>query len=579
MKINNFLVGASALLALGVLASCSSEADVQAPTNEEQIGDRYMAIRLINPANTGTRGLANDTPAEFEVGTDKENALDAETTRFYFFTEEGQPFTLAAANVTGDVSYTNMVKPTVINANLNKGDEAGIANAVLVLGKTNPEAPYVGKTPTYVICVANLDNEAAFEALANIDMYDLSLKNVSSDRDQATENWQAKKFKMSNSVYAKETTGNAFSEEYGSAAGSETAMRKVMATKIETSNIASSPTLAQNNPVQIYIERLASKVRVKGLGVYESKEVKNGTTQKAEYDFVTETVDDDNETVQPRTLYVNLLGWRLVNRQSQARLFKNIDATADYFQGWNSPEFHRSYWAVTPGNANYLRSTTYDIYTAANTWFDNYDENSKDVNVAYTLPSTYWQPTGKTDEATGKVITTPLLDRTANSTAIVIKAQVTSDSEGKNPVNFVRWAGQYYDYETFQKVVFNAYEIEQKETNLTYADVHLVKQDGKNLYDVYVGTEFKYNRFVDVQWWNDGMTSYYLNIQHAVKADGTPLFGVVRNHIYENEIEAVVGLGVPGNDRKNPDPEDESYVACRLTVLDWRVISNKITLE
>lgn len=104
------IYGAMAFAAFG-LASCSSDEPVNNGTTVTD-ADSYMYVRLTSVGNNGTRaentGLQD---ADFEDGKGKENDLEASNVRFYFFDKDGNPFTLAAANVDGTVSNTNMVTP------------------------------------------------------------------------------------------------------------------------------------------------------------------------------------------------------------------------------------------------------------------------------------------------------------------------------------------------------------------------------------------------------------------------------------------------------------------------------------
>ena len=56
------------------------------------------------------------------------------------------------------------------------------------------------------------------------------------------------------------------------------------------------------------------------------------------------------------------------------------------------------------------------------------------------------------------------------------------------------------------------------------------------------------------------------------------LTGVVRNHIYDYVIDGIVGLGTPGNETENPKVI-ESYLAAHVRILNWRTVSNTVTLE
>lgn len=92
--------------------------------------------------------------------------------------------------------------------------------------------------------------------------------------------------------------------------------------------------------------------------------------------------------------------------------------------------------------------------------------------------------------------------------------------------------------------------------------------------------------------WRDGKTYYYLDLKHlnvnpdadANKTKGG--YGVVRNHIYEVELNTIFGLGTPV---LIPDEEieiipqkptpDAFYLGARINILSWRVVANKVGLD
>lgn len=80
--------------------------------------------------------------------------------------------------------------------------------------------------------------------------------------------------------------------------------------------------------------------------------------------------------------------------------------------------------------------------------------------------------------------------------------------------------------------------------------------------------------------WKDGYTYYYFDINHF----GDKI-GVVRNHIYDADIQTLAGLGTPVY---NPDeiiyPEkpvdtDDSFIAARINILSWRVVNSDININ
>ena len=83
---------------------------------------------------------------------------------------------------------------------------------------------------------------------------------------------------------------------------------------------------------------------------------------------------------------------------------------------------------------------------------------------------------------------------------------------------------------------------------------------------------------------NGGRTYYYTPIKHLGKKDYPAEYGVVRNHSYQVEISSIKGFGTPVY---NPDTEitpvlpsdDKTYLAAKISVLSWRVVSKKVDLD
>ena len=72
---------------------------------------------------------------------------------------------------------------------------------------------------------------------------------------------------------------------------------------------------------------------------------------------------------------------------------------------------------------------------------------------------------------------------------------------------------------------------------------------------------------------------YYLPIAH-----NSDVNGLVRNHVYQMNINGITGLGTPVYDPKKlitPEKptEDESYISAEIKVLSWKVVNNNVTLN
>ena len=81
------------------------------------------------------------------------------------------------------------------------------------------------------------------------------------------------------------------------------------------------------------------------------------------------------------------------------------------------------------------------------------------------------------------------------------------------------------------------------------------------------------------------MTYYFTDIQHLGTPGSTAEFGIVRNHSYVVNINAIVGLGTPVYDAFNEidepvKPTDtESFISAKINVLSWRLVDNNVTLN
>ena len=537
-------------LAAMMFSSCSSdEPTVDNPA--DQTGNKYMSVKI--------RNVGGSRAESYEVGVGNENTITAGNIRFYFFTADGRPFVMNSAGVSGTVSNTNMVAPTAINASSTTDGAVTDIEATLVLG--TPTEPYSGNRPAYVFCVANPTSSFAFTNFANKRMSEIYNIGGNAPSDLDAEDT----FVMTSSTYA----DNSFNPEQAPfATGS-----KVIFFADLKDKVFDDPDEAKTHPAEIYLERLAAKVRAHGLGTYTAQ-------QKAADNTLSDAVYTikvlENGAIVSKTgnkLDVELTGWKLRNVAKTAYGVKHIEndwLTNAPFTGWNITELHRSFWAVSKAaSTNDVERKDYHIENPAEFALGNYNATTPTENIAYCYENNMVQPTSVTDRPT-------------DATAMVVRGIVKMKGQTA-PLNLCFWGGDYFTEEALKQQIIETYNADKNDTDkLTAAAVGFEKDTRatakSNTWYAYVkvGENQVHNnyRFNDIKRWVNGQTSYYVNIEHMGGK-----FGVIRNHIYDYTFSNVIGLGVPGNDPKNPDPETKTYLAARVMVLNWHLLSNNIVLE
>ncbi len=509
-------------LAAMMFSSCSSDEPTVDPS-ADQNGDKYMAFSITNLGGSrAADGYEDAAGTEGEV-----NDL-----YFLFFDRNGNAFMLEGRTVTGEVTNTNMVKPTSIEV---KKDAQGneVMTGTLVLGKAAPDTPFLGQTPAQVLCIANPSTAA---------MTDLGGKNLSTVLAVTTNapDWATgKRFLMTNSTYVDGTGA-------------------VKTTTSTEGYIKETVAAAQATPVVINLERAAAKVRV----AYGDDFVVNNidltpTTQTFEVNGV--------ET----TLHVQVYGWRLMNYATSGYGFKQLSATYPAFttDWWKDVDNMRSYWANSLADAS-ISNTTYTLSVKEKDDFTlkSFVNGNPLENIAYCYENTLHQDVTATN-------------RTEGATAFVVKAIVGTVTDGTfAPIDMVKYAGKLYTVAHFKQMITDQFKSGHPHATVNSVDF-VVDNASKNTWKATVtyntnqtlDMSYIYNNFL---WWQNGVTSYWTNIEHL--ADG--VFGVVRNHIYDYTIKAFNGLGIPGDNPDTPD-EKESYMAAALRVLNWGVVSHEVTLE
>lgn len=542
-------------LAAMMFSSCSSdEPTVDNPA--DQGGDHYMTVKLRTAGLNGSRAAEVGNP-EFEDGTDQESAIAAADLWFFFYDDLGNAFPIAPSNVNGTVS-TNMVTPTSIKTQIGPGNDAEIVGE-LVLGSPTTGG-YKGQTPSQVLVVANGDKDR-IGTLEN-----MNLSTILTQTSTAPTAWGANaKFLMTSSVYF-DGTGN-----------------KIAAVNVKD-NIKTTKKEAEEEPAIIYIERVAAKVRASwsadnNFTIQQRDDAENLTP--AQFTFI-DYVDGDYVTVRNQTFTAEINGWQLINKANRANAFKALpgknltEAIAELGANdatnwvWNDDTRYRSYWAVSNTGTNWqnplssfkLNPTTAGVVACAN---GNYTVNTAACEYCYE----------NTNYAENADANGNLRKTTIWPTGIMVKATIKKDGAA---INMYRYAGDYYTKGAIEHLIKTAYISSHGDKEEADLSVEFVDNNDKsdNTYTAYVidgATRTPMNVYNSILWWKDGVTTYYLNVKHLNQKAG-----VVRNHIYDYHFDALIGLGVPGDEPDTPTLT-ESFLAARIYILNWHVVSNHVTLE
>lgn len=536
-----------ALAALGFAACAEKINDGVSPDQTGELEQSYIAINLMS-SELDTR-VNTDTPT-LEDGEETERKVNS--VHFFFF-RQGVPFAVNAAGSApgGDKNWLQATTPT-FNEDLDKDNISAYSNVLLVLNN------YKGQYPDQIVAVINWNPENEDYTLAELH------KTLSNLRGNA------EGFVMSNSVY-KSDAGNvidatAISTTYESAAAAEAA------------------------PVDIYVERIAAKVQVNTPADSDA----DWDADKQRFDTgKSSTLISLNET----KVYVKIQNWSLYNSRSQSNILKSIDpewVDGELGLAWNNSPNFRSYWAIANEyNGAYANENKFN-------W-----ANGNQIGYA-----TYCGENTDKD----------------NRTKLVLKGQLVK-ADG-NPFELVKWNGQEMVEVSNLKIavasqlqyqVFSYTDINDPNTHnsITPDDIECISgaeinaPDGVENYEVYFSLstsgqaknwaikaadvltpydDAQLNSYLHVNIppaivYAAGQTYYFIDIKHLGTEGKTAEYGIVRNHIYDIVIESIKGYGTPvyiptGNleEPEIPIEEEAAYVAAKINVLSWRVVSQGVDI-
>lgn len=577
------------------VVSCSSSDDITGGngSGNAEGTTSYIAINLNSVGNAPTSRASYDQGGgKYDDGVADENKIT--TVRFYFYNADGTSYTLQSAGENGEKGSKNYIDYNVDlgKDNGNQGTTvSGATSAVLVLnGESNV-------APAAMLTVVNPG--------VNTDMLD----------HPTAYRWSTMRTEMKGMKFNDATNGFMMSNSTYEDGG------KDLCTTQLTGKTFSSAADAKNSPVDVFVERVNAKVKTTVGGANFEKVttdvVLDGVNFKDKYktkDPVGElaTIQSDGST-KKTSVYAYIDAWGLGDEDGQAMLYKQIDvqnwtdATLGFSANnpWSVAAYHRCFWgkSVAFGGTS-TNSPVNHPYK---------DINAEFGKALYTLPNT---PTSY-----GSVYADPMK---SYLTKIMVAARLAYTDEAGNvhSAEICTYKGQkflgkdnvkkviarelrtYYkkttsgSVDTYKEIEASDIDFSSKVTSTSglklqnyqvVADLRsglteLFLKKGGSYESVAVATVKAEMQQAPVDISNFGRTYYYTPIKHLGAKDSKAEYGVVRNHSYQVEISSIKGFGTPVY---NPDTEiipvlpsdDLTYLAAKISVLSWRVVSDKVDLD
>ncbi len=536
-----------------MMSACSSD-DGNGSENPNIASEaQYLAVNIVNVGTTPTRA------GEYEDGIGEESKINK--IRFYFFHADGSPYILTGTTKTDanwleeDTHTQSGLAPT------NPSSVDQITNAILVIKGVTASAP------SKVIAVVNPET---LTTLGNDKKSLNDLLNPVVDKTFVIGNGAtASGFVMSNSVYASEN-------------------RKVCENDI-SGYVKQTKEDAEGKPVQIYVERVAAKVR----GTLDATKFEDGTTK-----WNNGKPGIKVGTYSSYDIYAVVDGWGVADENDQANLEKQINPTwtnADlgFTSTWTTSDYHRSFWET---------SAAFSTGKTVNHAFKDYTNQSK--GYVYTLPNTSATPISTT------IKNAKYNDNTRTKFLVATHLMYNDGTSWKNAElctykgidylgvdvlkNQIAFESGYYLESTsgnYKRITKDEITFNKATTGGDYlvvpalvAGKRYYKKGGTEAAPIYTEDTTPAISTEPAQVRTDGMAYYYIPIQHlATDATKAGYYGIVRNHLYDVNVTGMKGFGTPvyNDDWKIiptvPD-ETKTYLAAKINVLQWRVVSQNVNL-
>lgn len=576
-----------------MLGACSSSDDLKDGGATANEGKSYIAVNIksVGTTGAGTRADYTQGGGTYEDGTANEGAISA--VRFFFFNSDGSAYIMKNKTV----NYLDL------DASVSSAGDAG--HLLTIEGKTTAMLVIDGETktaPAYMIAVVNpktllnLEDKAYRESQLRDEFTDNSFVKITTD---GTGNKQYGGFVMSNSVYA----------ENGA---------RVCASSV-SGHVEGTSDAATKNPVDIYVERVVAKATTNVNTAKGWEQIASGA-DNGKYKIKVGKINIDAE--HEEDVYAVVQGWGLADENKRAELEKQIDVSSNNWTSttlgidpWTTPDYHRCFWSAsvpfTPSSgSNPIKNHAFSAFT---TPFG--------TTPLYTCPNTLSYEEFKASNNYEKPY-----DNTLTKVLVAAKLVYYDDDNNSHPADICKYRGiqilgadnvlkqvakDHSEYWTVdptnpsKHVLLAHTDLEYTRTNLTGSEtdklksyevrpvlkagvkVYKKKSDGSGSFET-TDSNDELNVLLaqsPVQVRKDGMTYYFTPIRHlAQNKTEMGYYGVVRNHSYRITINTISGFGTPVY---NPDevidpviPKDtETYLAARINVLSWRVVTSSVDLD
>ena len=555
-----------------MMSACASDKEEIGNGTKPGSDPQYLAVNIVNVGATPTTRAA-----EYENGTAGESTI--KKVRFYFFNGDGSPYLIKNPGVAGveGGGEKNWLEasPADDTTSGTPSQTEKITQTVLVINGVQSAAPAA------IVAVVNPETVDA-ATLKNGETMRLSELRYSAVGSQfyKKDATGVSDFVMSNSVYVN--------------AGED------VCASLVAGHVTTSAETAKTKPVDLYVERVVAKVTA---DVKNSAfELGNGTNWAADKygtkTAVRKTGDYD--------VYAVIDGWGLADENSKAEVEKQVDKTWTNgtlgFTPWTTADYHRCFWEA---------SVAFDAGAGGNRPVNpTFNQlKAKMQDVLYTLPNT---PGSKV---------TDLKNNDLTKFAVAATLRYKDASGNWNNAEICRYNGvSILGIDNLKKQValtFSQYYTSTDATNYTQLskdDIDFKKPDGTmQQYRVTptlaadpAGTTKKYYTkttsgttptFSEVpkatvlaaieadkaEIRKDGRAYYYVPIKHLGGNGELAEYGIVRNHFHKITLAGIKGFGTPVYDPSKvvvpavPTYQD-TYLAARVQVLQWRVVTQSASL-
>ncbi len=544
MKAKNLFFGALTCLAF---AACSND-DEPTLNSSAKNPDQYVVVNIVTSGET--------TRADYVNGTAAESAVD---NAWFIFFKGG--------------AYVASYNSTNLSFKENNTDAAPqieqIGSAIVVL-----DEPSV--IPDQMIAILNSN-------LTETDIKDKTLTQIQSlvlDCSQTTN------FIMSNSVWEDNEVTPILQEN-------------LLAVPEDGVNVGDA--YVGDKAVNVYVERVLARVDVLPYETTGSDPIEIIDNELTQNDY-----DGTSTSNEELVLVPTITGYHLSYTTPVSYVLKDItDFTYDWdyvVEEWNNPTNKRSHWAKSVPESEW-KEREFGKVTYTGSEVADLTQNW----TSYCQENTLGASTSSIGKATKLVVTAKLQKKD-------VLGNLTDIDD------LIRYQGTFYTVNGYLKQVAKylqdkgwKYAVADGTSTDWYSMLKVADPETAHAYEICVGLTDETLTVTDandasvaianvisylkeqIAWgWQDGKCYYFTEIKHINGKDA-----IVRNHLYQLQIGYIKGLGTPVYDwdenyddddddddsDPTPEPDDEDpidpekptedafYIAAKLNVLKWRVVS------